>query len=67
MDRTDGRNNSDDNDSGEESPADVPGGAMMSIFASYYGIEDDVQSKRSPGDLIDSAHFDPNAFVKVFP
>jgi hypothetical protein len=40
------------------------GGAMMSIFASYYGIEDD-NSRRSPGDLIDSAHFDPNAFVKV--
>ena len=41
------------------------GGAMMSIFASYYGIEDEVQSKKSPGDLIDSAHFDSNAFVKV--
>ena len=67
MDDSDSLNRSDDNDTGEESPADCPGGAMMSIFASYYGIEDDVQSKRSPGDLIDSAHFDPNAFVKVSP
>ena len=65
MDDHDRRLRSNDDDMGEESPSDCPGGAMMSIFASYYGIEDDVQSKRSPGDLIDSAHFDSNAFVKV--
>lgn len=48
-----------------ENTADSTTGAMMSMFASYYGIEDSVQSSKSPGDLIDSAHFDCNAFVKV--
>jgi hypothetical protein len=42
-------------------------GAMMSLFASYYGIDSSSQSQnaRTPGDLIDSACFDPDAFVKV--
>lgn len=56
---------SDENDV-ENDASDGNGGAMMSIFASYYGIEDDVKSRRPPGDLIDSAHFDSNAYVKVF-
>ena len=51
-----------DEDDHEE---DASGNAMMSIFASYYGIEETEQTKRPPADLIDSAHFDSNAFVKV--
>ena len=63
MNDFDNRRSADVNDN--ENTADSAGGAMMSIFASYYGIEDSVQSSKSPGDLIDSAHFDCNAFVKV--
>lgn len=63
MNDFDNRRSTDINDT--ENTADSAGGAMMSIFASYYGIEDSVQSSKSPGDLIDSAHFDCNAFVKV--
>ena len=59
------RASTDENDTETDATVDGGGGAMMSIFASYYGIEDSVQSRKSPGDLIDSAHFDPNAFVKV--
>jgi hypothetical protein len=65
MNDTDNGTYSDDNDVENDAVADGNGGAMMSIFASYYGIEDDVKSKRPPGDLIDSAHFDSNAYVKV--
>ena len=63
MNDFDNRRSTDVNDN--ENTVDSAGGAMMSIFASYYGIEDSVQSSKSPGDLIDSAHFDCNAFVKV--
>jgi hypothetical protein len=52
-----------ENDIDNDTPKEG-GGAMMSIFASYYGIEADLHSNRSPSDLIDSAHFDSNAFVK---
>lgn len=65
MNDTDNGTYSDDNDVENDAQSDSNGGAMMSIFASYYGIEDDVKSRRPPGDLIDSAHFDSNAYVKV--
>ena len=65
MNDTDNGTYSDDNDVENDALSDGNGGAMMSIFASYYGIEDDVKSRRPPGDLIDSAHFDSNAYVKV--
>jgi len=39
--------------------------AMRSIFASYYGIEESVgQQKKSAADLIDTAHFDAESFVR---
>ena len=65
MSNFDLRGSTDENDTETEATVDGAGGAMMSIFASYYGIEESVQSRKSPGDLIDSAHFDSNAFVKV--
>lgn len=67
MDRHDSyEDRSADGDDHENDDAeDDSGNAMMSIFASYYGIEETAQAKRPPADLIDSAHFDSNAFVKV--
>ena len=59
------RSSFDDDDHENDDGEDASGNAMMSIFASYYGIEETTQAKRPPADLIDSAHFDSNAFVKV--
>ena len=53
-----------DGDNDEQDTAVEGGNAMMSMFASYYGIEDSTSTVRARGD-IDSALFDPNAFVKV--
>ena len=39
--------------------------AMMSIFASYYGIEDNSFEEKSPAELIDSARFNADAYVRV--
>lgn len=68
MDRHDSyedRSSADGDDHENDDAEDDSGNAMMSIFASYYGIEETAQAKRPPADLIDSAHFDSNAFVKV--
>ena len=58
--------NENDDDVGSESEHNS-GTRMMSLFASYYGIENSPHSNgaRSPGDLIDSACFDSDAYVKV--
>ena len=67
MDRHDSYDDrsADGDDHENDDAEDDSGNAMMSIFASYYGIEETAQAKRPPADLIDSAHFDSNAFVKV--
>jgi hypothetical protein len=59
--------NEDGDDESETSEKDP--GAMMSLFASYYGIDNMASSPngRSSGDLIDSACFDPDSFVKARP
>lgn len=52
----------DDNESDDGSPD-----AMMSIFESYYGIDDEDKSgNRKKGKLqeIDSAHFDSDEYVR---
>jgi GTP-sensing pleiotropic transcriptional regulator CodY len=39
--------------------------AMMSLFASYYGIEDVSATKgKTAAELIDTAHFDPDEYVR---
>jgi hypothetical protein len=39
------------------------GAAMMSMFAAYYGIDEDAQNK-SQAELIDTAHFDSRKYVE---
>jgi hypothetical protein len=51
----------DDNDD----PNNTGGSAMMSLFASYYGIEETSDQDKSPLELIDSARFNTDAYVKV--
>ena len=47
----------------ENSESDkVTGNAVMSIFASYYGIEDDAKKSSL---MIDSPQFDANQYVTV--
>ena len=47
-------------------------GKVMSIFASYYGIEDENEENneqidpKTAGDFIDSPNFDATLFVKVY-
>jgi hypothetical protein len=56
--------NEDEDNESEASEKDP--GAMMSLFASYYGIDNMASPNgRSSGDLIDSACFDPDSFVKA--
>lgn len=52
-----------DNESneGEEEANDSP---MMSIFASYYGIEEPAENQKPKG-TIDDVNFEPDAYVKV--
>jgi len=54
----------DDNESDDGSPD-----AMMSIFASYYGIDDEDSTnkggkKKGKSQEIDSAHFDSDEYVR---
>jgi len=54
-----------DNDSDDNGGSD----AMMSIFASYYGIDDDDSNtkgikKKGKSQEIDSAHFDSDEYVR---
>lgn len=47
----------------DEGDADVDtGNTMMSIFASYYGIEDDSKKNKL---LIDSPQFDADEYIQV--
>jgi hypothetical protein len=41
------------------------GHPMMSIFASYYGIEETVVADNKPKGTIDDAGFQPESYVKV--
>lgn len=41
------------------------GHPMMSIFASYYGIEETVVVDNKPKGTIDDAGFQPESYVKV--
>lgn len=54
------------NDDDDNNPS-----AMMSLFSSYYGIEEETDSnspnsliKKSQADLIDSSSFNPDEYVK---
>lgn len=50
----------------EDDHAGEGGGAMMSLFASYYGIQDSSNAaNKSAAELIDSAYFDPSKYVQV--
>jgi hypothetical protein len=55
-----GHSDDDDDDDGDD------GHPMMSIFASYYGIEDpSAQVDDGPKGTIDDAGFQPDKFVRV--
>lgn len=53
-----------DHESGDEDNADPNDSPMMSIFASYYGIED-TETDNKPKGTIDDVNFEPDAYVKV--
>lgn len=59
-------NDDSDNESDDNGGSD----AMMSIFASYYGIDDEVDNnakgikKKGKSQEIDSAHFDSDEYVR---
>ena len=53
-----------DHESGDEDNADANDSPMMSIFASYYGIEDS-EADNKPKGTIDDVNFEPDAYVKV--
>ena len=71
---TSGRPSDDDDDSGNTSEEEDgygndsnAGHPMMSIFASYYGIQDpaDTAGQNKPKGTIDDADFDAEGYVKV--
>jgi hypothetical protein len=54
-------------DETSDSENEPQSGPMMSIFASYYGIEESAeQNDQNSAASIDNAKFNPNSFVKVF-
>lgn len=54
-----------DEDEDDEDDGESGGTAMMSIFASYYGIEDKATANKSAAEMIDSPQFDPGRYVEV--
>lgn len=53
-----------DHESGDEDNENPNDSPMMSIFASYYGIEES-EADNKPKGTIDDVNFDPEAYVKV--
>lgn len=61
-DRDDEDDFSEEEDDGKDNRNNAP---IMSIFASYYGIEDPVPETNIEKDGIDDVHFNPEKYVKV--